>query len=193
MNDYLSDEDKELFRQSMQTVKPLRNKKNREPIAKPSPRSVCIPTASSPKLRQANHPIAQTPTYYLSDYTNEVVHADSTLSYGSQHIPNKRMKQLKNGQIPLEARLDLHGLKPDNARESLCQFINNQTQLNHRCLLIIHGKGSHRGEPPVLKNLVNHWLQQIPQILAFHSALARDGGHGALYVLLKRQRDVIRA
>lgn len=104
-------------------------------------------------------------------------------------MPRKRLTALRSGEIVSEARLDLHGLNPDSARTSLCDFIEKQTLQGKRCVLIIHGKGSKHGEAPVLKNHVNHWLQQLPQVLAFHSAIPRDGGTGALYVLLKRQRS----
>ncbi|WP_259637583.1 Smr/MutS family protein [Legionella jordanis] len=126
---------------------------------------------------------------YLSDYYTEVVEANTILSYCSHSIPLKRLRELRRGEITWESRLDLHGLRPEEAKERLIKYILTETELGHRCLLIIHGKGSRTGESPVLKNLVNHWLKQLPQILAFYSALARDGGNGALYVLLRRQRQ----
>lgn len=70
----------------------------------------------------------------------------------------------------------------------LCQFIQTQAELGKRCLLIIHGKGGIQGAPPVIKNLLNRWLPQINEVIAFHSALPKDGGSGAIYVLLKRNR-----
>jgi hypothetical protein len=67
-----------------------------------------------------------------------------------------------------------------------------------RCLLIIHGKagagytdesGDIRGAgQALLKSHVNHWLQQVDDVLAFASALPKDGGTGAVYVLLKNSR-----
>ncbi|EXJ09223.1 Smr domain protein [Nitrincola nitratireducens] len=41
----------------------------------------------------------------------------------------------------------------------------------------------------MIKSCVNDWLQQIPQVLAFTSAQPKDGGTGAVYVLLKRNKD----
>ncbi|MDP3705883.1 MAG: Smr/MutS family protein [Legionellaceae bacterium] len=125
-------------------------------------------------------------THYLSDYYHETVQADSNLSYCQPSIPKKRLLDLKNGLIEYEARLDLHGLNLDDARETLCHFFKKQLALQKRCLLIIHGKGGRHGETPILKNLVNHWLAQLPDVLAFHSALPKHGGTGAVYVLLKR-------
>jgi DNA-nicking Smr family endonuclease len=73
------------------------------------------------------------------------------------------------------------------AKEALCQFITEAMHRQQRCVLIIHGKGGQQGTPPVIKNLVNRWLPQINEVLAFYSALPKDGGSGAVYVLLKKQ------
>lgn len=180
-DDFLSEKDKTLFRQMMNDVKPLQ-KSNK--VEQHTPKI----TTSFPKKKQLFPSPTLTETIYLSDYYQNEVQTNTILSYCSHSIPSKRFRELKTGQIFWQARLDLHGLRPDAAKESLQQFILTHSALEHRCLLIIHGKGSHRGETPILKNLVNHWLPQFPQVLAFHSALAKDGGSGALYVLLKRQR-----
>lgn len=179
-DDSLSDEDKALFRRMVQNVKPLDHTKRLTAKAL-SPLNKNLSSVKTLNTKP-------TTNYNLSNHYQNVVNAESILAYCKQSIPRQRLNQLKNGQIPWQARLDLHGLRPDAARESLCHFIEQQCRLANRCLLIIHGKGSYNGEAPILKNLVNHWLQQLPQILAFHSALARDGGSGALYVLLQRQR-----
>lgn len=126
-------------------------------------------------------------TLYLSDYYSETVQAETVLSYCAHAIPAKRFDALKRGEIVWQAKLDLHGLKVEPAREALIQFIMKQSKLAHRCLLIVHGKGAQRREAPILKNLVNHWLRQFPSVLAFHSAIPRHGGTGVLYVLLKKQ------
>ncbi len=175
----ISDEDKALFRSMMQGIKPLgkTNTVAREPVSLPTTR---IRKKEAPLLPKAN--------VNLSNYYSEEVNAESMLSYCKQSIPHKRLSQLRSGQIRWEARLDLHGLRPDKAQDILCNFIEQQTHLEHRCLLIIHGKGGRNHEPPILKNHVNHWLPQMPQVLAFHSALPKDGGTGAIYVLLQRQR-----
>ncbi|ASQ46805.1 Smr/MutS family protein [Legionella clemsonensis] len=180
-DDFLSEEDKVLFRKMAGIVKPLQPNKKINTSAE----KLRIPAPKVQKLAdtKTDHGI------YLSDYYINEVQADTLLSYCSHSIPGKRFRELKNGQIKWDSRLDLHGLKPETARETLINFIIKQHSLAHRCLLIIHGKGSHNGETPVLKNLVNHWLRQFPHVLAFHSALGRDGGSGALYVLLKRRRE----
>ena len=175
--DFLSKEDRALFRKALAGVVPLHthNKLKAELLPKPLP----IPNKKAPIALPEKEA-------RLSDYYVNEVSAESILSYGEQNLPNKRMRQLKKGQISLEARTDLHGLRAETARQSLWNFIELNYQAGKRCVLIIHGKGSLRAEAPVLKNLVNHWLRQLPCVLAFHSALPRDGGSGALYVLLKK-------
>jgi len=184
-DDFMSDEDKALFRAHMRSVKPLKEDTKREPGSVPQLPPQPNKRNQSPKT---NIPIKE---YYLSDYITETVLSESILSYSQPGIPSKRFRELKNGHIPWDARLDLHGLKAEAARNSLCQFINTHTQNNKRCLLIIHGKGGHQGAPPVIKNLVNRWLPQLEDVLAFHSAQPKDGGHGAVYVLLRRNRNSI--
>lgn len=180
--DGLSEEDKALFRQVTKTVKPLKTKQTIH-IA----RSVPLPTHAK-KVSLTTKPI-HVPILYLSSYYSEEVAAESVLSFCRHSIPSKRLRELRQGKIQREAKLDLHGLRIDDAEQALVTFISQHTAQNHRCLLLIHGKGSHDGAAPVLKNRVNHWLRQIPQVLAFHSAQPKDGGSGALYVLLKRNRD----
>ncbi len=180
-DDFMSDEDKALFRDQMRSVKPLNEKTQR--IKSPA-------RVVSDKPRRKKDPIEATQQdNYLSDYISEAVLSESVLSYATSSIPNKRLRELRMGQIKWESRLDLHGLKAEAAREALYRFIKIQTEQGKRCLLIIHGKGGHQGAPPVIKNLVNRWLPQFDEVLAFHSAQAKDGGHGAVYVLLKRNRS----
>lgn len=177
----LSDDDQALFRSVMTNVKPLHQTKT---LAHPDkPRNVGIPQPRDigiSKPRKISHDAIN-----LSNYYTETVNANTILSY-HHNIPKKRLRELKNGLIPWETRLDLHGYTLDQAQNTLCNFIEQESNQSHRCLLIIHGKGSRHGEAPILKNHVNHWLKQLPNILAFHSALPQDGGTGAIYVLLKK-------
>lgn len=188
-SDSFSDEDSALFQKMMHGVKPL--PQNKKAILSPARSIKSAPVHLKNKLEAAIAP-PPSPSLYLSDYYYQEVQAETILSYHNPSIPKKRMQELKNGQIIWQAKLDLHGLNSDAAKEALIQFIIHQSQLEHRCLLIIHGKSGKKGEAPVLKNLINHWLPQFPQVIAFHSALPKQGGAGALYVLLKRIKPGIR-
>jgi DNA-nicking Smr family endonuclease len=55
-----------------------------------------------------------------------------------------------------------------------------------RAVRIVHGKGNHSQQGPVLKRQIGHWLRQRGDVLAYVSARQTDGGAGALYVLLSR-------
>lgn len=178
-DDSLSDEDKALFREQMRHVTPL--KKSTATVKTP-----CNPPTSiayRPPNKETVHP----KEYFLSDFISEPVLTHTVLSYSHPSVPAKRVKELKNGRIAWEGRLDLHGLRVEEARAALCRFISSQTGKGVRCVLIIHGKGGQEGAPPLIKNLVNRWLPQMDEILAFCSALSKDGGQGAVYVLLKRE------
>ncbi|WP_133126793.1 Smr/MutS family protein [Legionella nagasakiensis] len=174
--DYLSDEEKALFRQAMHNVKPLNPSTNRT-----IKHRAVIPYA--PK-KPAEEPLSC--SIYLSSQYSEPMTTNAILSYCEPSFSRKRFAQLKKGQIRWQAHLDLHGLSIESAKASLGHFIMKHYQLENRCLLIIHGKGGHYGEPPVLKSYVNHWLRQMPQVMAFHSTIPQDGGTGAVYLLLRR-------
>lgn len=176
-DDSLSDDDKTLFRDHMRGVTPLKESTN-----KIKEQRVAFRIPSKPRFAPAPHKPKK--DYFLSDFINTTVLTDTVLSYAHPNLSSKRFKDLKNGRIAWEARLDLHGLRADQARDTLCQFITKQTEYRNRCVLIIHGKGGQEGAPPLIKNLVNRWLPQMDEVIAFHSALPKDGGTGAIYVFL---------
>ena len=151
-----------------------------------------IPLKSGSKISSTpKEPISkpQNPRVYeyaLSDFIAEPVEGESVISWCLPGLAAQQLRDLKQGRLRIEARVDLHGLNTEEARNLLTQFIHNQKKEQRRHVLIIHGKGGHQGQPPVIKNLINRWLPQFQEVLAFHSALPRDGGTGAVYVLLKR-------
>jgi DNA-nicking Smr family endonuclease len=125
------------------------------------------------------------PPLRLAGYTE--INANDVLSYQGNGIQNRVLRNLKQGKIPLEDLLDLHGQTIEQAHKSTMQFIQQCQQQRKYCVLIIHGQGYRSaGGVAVLKQNVSHWLQQHNSVLAFHSALAADGGKGAVYVLLRK-------
>ncbi len=95
------------------------------------------------------------------------------------------MPRLRRGTWRICAQLDLHGLRRDEARETLVGFLDDCRRHNHRCVRIIHGKGlGSVNREPVLKGKVRKWLVQRSDVLAFCQARPNDGGSGALLVLL---------
>ncbi len=173
----ISSSDKALFRQATADVKPIKPNMKRERQQTPSKISI-------PKYLPTDNVLKE--DRYLSDYINPPVSDHTILSYQHHPLPAKRMKQLKNGDIPYQARLDLHGFQGDEAKSRLLNFLLKAKEQGKRCVLIIHGKGNYGSDPPRIKNLVNVWLPQLPEVLAFYSAKPKHGGTGAVYVLLKR-------
>ncbi|MCX7957575.1 MAG: Smr/MutS family protein [Deltaproteobacteria bacterium] len=99
-------------------------------------------------------------------------------------------KKLIKGEIAFESYLDLHGKTKDEAKSLVKNFIEQSRKSGHRCVLIIHGKGMHSKDyMPVLKEALKNWLSGKStgrHIMAFCSAIQRDGGTGAIYVLLRK-------
>ncbi len=148
-----------------------------------------IEKKKSPTLTHRASPASPPPQavapIYLSDAMQTTFTGEAALFYCQTPLEKNHLHRLKQGLLPMEGVLDLHGLFAEQAKTALIQFIEHHVQAKHRLILVIHGKGKH-GQMPLLKNLVNHWLPQLPQVLAFVSAKPKDGGTGALYVLLKR-------
>lgn len=99
------------------------------------------------------------------------------------------LKKLATGQIRPTAILDLHGLGEGDAWLELVDFLHACVVQDHRCAIIIHGKGTGYGPQRnmgVIKFQIATWLASHPRILAFHTATQADGGTGAIYAYLKR-------
>lgn len=112
-------------------------------------------------------------------------------------IDRRTADKFLHGEFPIQRRLDLHGLKEKEAFTAVEDFVKSAYQQQLRCVLIVTGKGIHRESDDwfesrgVLKDLVPQWLntpQLRPLVLAFAYAQPRDGGDGALYLLLRRVR-----
>lgn len=115
------------------------------------------------------------------------------LEHGTASGVDKRtMERLRRGKLPLEGRLDLHGMTQDQAHTALRRFIDSAFSQGKRCVSVITGKGTQlNGNIGVLRQMVPHWLNQPglrAKIIAFSYAPKNEGGEGALFVLLKRWR-----
>jgi DNA-nicking Smr family endonuclease len=110
---------------------------------------------------------------------------DDALSFRRADIGPEVVRKLRRGVWAIQAQLDLHGLRREEARERLNRFIFEARRGGLRCVRVIHGKGNGSpGREPVLKGKVKSWLVQKKDVIAFTQARASDGGHGALLVLL---------
>lgn len=111
---------------------------------------------------------------------------DEALSFRRRGISPEVVRRLRRGDWTIQAEVDLHGLRRDEAREQLGAFLRESVRQGLRCVRVIHGKGNGSpGREPVLKVKVRTWLVQKSEVLAFTQARASDGGNGALVVLLQ--------
>ena len=110
---------------------------------------------------------------------------DDGLSFRRPDIGPEVVRKLRRGVWAIQAQLDLHGLRREEARERLNRFVFEARRSGLRCVRVIHGKGNGSpGREPVLKGKVKSWLVQKKDVIAFTQARASDGGNGALLVLL---------
>ena len=114
---------------------------------------------------------------------------DDQLSFRRPGIGLDVTRKLRGGHWSIQRQLDLHGLRTDEAREALGEFIRLAHRTGLRCVRVVHGKGlGSPGRTPVLKGRVQRWLVQKKEVLAFVQARPLDGGAGALVVLLQPGR-----
>jgi len=96
-------------------------------------------------------------------------------------------RKLRRGHWRTGAELDLHGLRVEQARHAVLTFLDECLEHGIRCVRIVHGKGhGSQGMTPVLKEKTRTWLVQKPEVQAFSEAPEREGGSGALLVLLRQ-------
>jgi len=99
--------------------------------------------------------------------------------------------KLRQGKLGVDGVLDLHGMTQAMAHAALAAAIENAHRAGRRVLLVITGKGAVSEGGGVLRQMAPRWLNEPElrrRILAFCRARPKDGGDGALYVLIKRKR-----
>lgn len=113
------------------------------------------------------------------------------------NIDKNTAEKFIKGQFKIEARLDLHGFSEKDAFSEVVHFISSSYAKKLRCVLIITGKGSKNENDAwyetkgIIKEALPMWLNNPeirPFVLSMSYAKPTDGGQGAMYVLLKRQR-----
>lgn len=116
-------------------------------------------------------------------------------------LDKRSTQRLRRGLLPIEAELDLHGYTEAAAQQALTLFLMRAQAQGKRCVLVITGKGTVGGSAGeglpgdgrvgVLREQVPRWLKEpsnCARVIAWHPAQPKDGGEGALYVLLRRER-----
>lgn len=188
------DGDDELaFHRMMSGVVPLEGRGTRVPVAgaaRAEPGKV-KPVDLREKAREEAKAVLDHLHHLVDDAVRFEVTDDGKRVEGRRvDVPPSLLRELRRGVLPIDGRLDLHGLGAESAREKLLEFLRAQRARGERCVLVIHGKGEHsvpRGG--VLRGEIAAWLSQgraREHVAAFATARDEDGGEGAVYVALRR-------
>ena len=154
-------------------------------------RSDTVAPTRAPRGRRDDLTRAAAPAASIPAWHDAPDERDEDRAEGADHDPrpgvqHKLLRKLRRGQLPPDDDIDLHGLTVAEARLRLADFLLHAGGRRLRCVRVIHGKGfSSPGMRPVLKPAVRAWLRQDDRVLAYATALPRDGGGGAVYVLLR--------
>ena len=174
------EDDFDLFQKSMQGVKKM-DTSNIAKIEKDKKKKMDAQTLA--KRASATGPM-QIDNAELSDTQAMLnpVASQATLSYRIATLQHKVFEDLKAGNLRWFEAVDLHGCTVEDARVAVLQIIQMAKDENQNVIKIVHGKGPEA----ILKTYVNGWLRQHRDVLAFVSAPEKQGGTGAVLVLLKR-------
>lgn len=175
----INSKDSDLFRQAVGKVEAVKSDKishTPETSPKPYPR---------PKPQQAYEAMSDS-----FDLDIGLVSHEESLKYTAPGIQNTVLSKLRKGFFGVQAELDLHGLTSESAKQQLLAFLSRSISAEYRCVHVIHGKGYRSTDShPVLKNNLNRWLRHHKDVQAFCSTPQRQGGAGAVYVLLKLNKN----
>lgn len=154
----ITDAERELFRQAMQHIQPDSNKND---------------TSDSQKLPHRNR-------------IQQQWIADGEGYFHSAGLQKRLLRQLCNGQLSIDAEIDLHGYRLHQAEDIMATFLAKAPLQQWRVIKIIHGKGW-RSEAQIgkIKQWLFKWLPEQASVLAWQPAIPSDGGSGAGYVLLR--------
>lgn len=172
MKKLLQESDINLFQEEMEDVLPIEHKYAEQYRERPRP---------FPRPKENDWDDEE-----QAGLAEEAVETHDYLSFTRPGVQKRVFHDLTRGDINIDLEVDLHGLSVDYAHRTLREFLVACRERRVRCARIIHGKGfGSSTRQPALKQKVNYWLRLREDVLAFCSATRRDGGTGAVYVLLR--------
>lgn len=185
MSRRVSEDERALWKQVADTVKPLADRRRAQPrglvreVTKPMPKSIAPQTRTQVDLSGVK----------IGGGLKAAASTAAAKPFAAG-LDKRSEQRLKRGQMQIDARLDLHGHTQAAAQGEALAFLARAVERGSRCLLIITGKGKAGGG--VLRRVLPHWLEASPfagEILRLVPAAIQHGGEGAFYVLMKRKRE----
>ena len=174
----------DLFQQETQGVQPLQAQPkialNRSPISE---------LATAARREAAQRELDEERNFLALDNV-EMLDPYYPLDFKRPGVQNGVYRKLRQGKYPMDARLDLHRMTADRAREEVFHFIREALSYDLRNVLLVPGRGTHnQSQEAVLKSYLNKWLPEFDEVQAFCSAIPSHGGTGAVYVMLKKSEQ----
>ena len=166
-----------LFRDAVGSVKPVQSRRRHPDRPAPRPRARFARRDDMEVLQES---LGTGPDPAVDETGDELL-------FQRPQVSRAVMRSLRRGRYAVQAEIDLHGMTATEAKVALRDFMAECAEAGWQCVRVVHGKGRGSGpRGPVLKTSVNRWLRRWEGVLAFCTALPRDGGTGAIYVLLHR-------
>ena len=173
------------FARHMQQVTPLKND-GRIHVTPP------LPNVQLRAQTEENEALAELYDLVAGRAGFDITDTDEYVEGTVNGLDIRLVRKLRTGEFSRQAALDLHGMTSDAAQVEVEKFILGAVRTGLRCVLIVHGRGRNSpGQIPVLKDRLQQWLTRAKLarlVLAFATARPHDGGPGAMYVLLRRER-----
>jgi len=177
----IAEKEANIFKQNIGTVTPI---KTPGTYLHPRPTISPAPLKNKPKeitsMADAMLEIEQ----WSDEFDAGLIDEQEGDSYVVKGSSPDLLSRLRKGQWPVQAHLDLHGMQREQARTALAEFLRRAKFARLRSVCIIHGQGFSSKQPAVLSGKVRIWLSQSELVQAFCPAAPKDGGAGAVHVLL---------
>lgn len=176
----LTEADRVLFREAVADAVPLQHDRHHE---EPEP----LPAI--PRQRQLDESHALHESLHGPALLDLHLEGGDEAAWLRPGLASSVLRDLRRGRWVVQDHLDLHGCTRDEARQQVTEFIAHALTHGLRCVRIVHGKGlGSPGREPILKRLVQGWLAQNRDILAFCQSRAAEGGAGAAIALLRAKK-----
>lgn len=173
-----------ILRQALEGVRPLNGARAARTPVEPAI-SHTITSEDAEVIAQLNDLVSGQAPFDLTE-------SDEYVEGSRVGLDPRLLTQLRRGEFATQAHIDLHGLIREAAKAALEGFVTDSVRTGHRSVLVVHGRGHNSpGGRPVLKHACAQWLSHGKiggHVLAFTSARPPDGGVGAMYVLLRRDK-----
>ncbi len=180
-------DDESFLRHALEGVRPLHRNgvaRARIPIDPPTTHTIVDEDAEV---------IAQLSDLVSGQSPFDITESDEYVEGYRVGLDPRLVSQLRRGEFAVQAHFDMHGMIEGAAKEALKEFIIASVRKGLRTVLVVHGRGLRSpGGHSVLKHASAGWLSHGAiggHVLAFATARAADGGAGATYVLLKREKS----